>query len=136
MSLQRTSVPLEVVSRLGDLARKDPGWLAFWFSVWQKSNSASRVALRRKLSVTERGLRLLLLSGTPRDEHFSKDVGRLALAAGADGDALAALVREARFHWSSKKVPGRHYEAALMAARDVKTVKKTGRAKRRLGKDL
>lgn len=135
MSSEGFRIPPRVMSRLIERTSKDPTWLAFWFAIWQESNAARLSALRKRLSVNERGLRFLFLSGAPRDEHFPQDISRLALAAGANRDALAALVREARFIHESRSGSRRRYEAALMAARDVKPPKRNGSARGRSRRD-
>jgi hypothetical protein len=96
----------------------DPRRVGHWLRRHRRSEGLRPGPLARQLGVTMKGLILLSLCQTPRDEQFQEDLRVICTRTGADPVALARLLRQeqALERWQGTAPPPQGW---LMAASDA-----------------
>jgi hypothetical protein len=100
---------------------RDPRRVGHWLRRHRRSEGLTPGALARNLGVTVKGIVLLSLCLTPREDHFQDDLGVICTRTGADPVALARLLRQeqALARWEGTAPAP---EGWLMAASDSEIV--------------
>lgn len=97
---------------------RDPTRVGYWLRRQCRTENLRRAELARRLGLPMRGLVLLCLCQTPRDELFREDLEVICRRTGADLPALAQILRQQQVlaQWAEKPPPTQGW---LMAASDA-----------------